>query len=84
MKLPAKAAIIEVLLRDGLQNEARPVPLPVKIDCLHKLPGAGLREIEIGAFVDPRRVPQMAGTRELAAEIQKRTFLTFPSKYAII
>lgn len=62
MKLPAKAAIIEVLLRDGLQNEARPVPLPVKIDCLHKLPGAGLREIEIGAFVDPRRVPQMPGT----------------------
>ncbi|MEW6425467.1 MAG: hypothetical protein AB1523_12140 [Bacillota bacterium] len=56
----------------------------MKIDCLDKLPGAGLREIEIGAFADPRRVPQMAGTLELAAEIQKRIFLTFTSKYAII
>lgn len=43
MKLPAKAAIIEVLLRDGLQNEARPVPLPPhsRSPRLPRRPGSG-------------------------------------------
>lgn len=70
MHLPDHVTIIEVLLRDGLQNEARPVPTKVKLACLHKIIAAGVKEIEIGSFVSPRWVPQMADTKELAREVQ--------------
>ncbi len=57
--------IVEVGPRDGLQNEATPVPLTVKRALIERLAAAGLREIEAGAFVSPKRVPQMADSGEL-------------------
>lgn len=54
-------------LRDGLQNIARIVPTDRKLAWLRQLHAAGLREIEVGAFVPPRLLPQLADTAELVA-----------------
>lgn len=60
-----KVSIVEVGPRDGLQNEAIAVPVDVRVELIGQLVGAGLRRIEVGSFVSPRSVPQMAGTTEL-------------------
>ena len=63
MKPPFQPVTIqEVCMRDGLQNE--PVILtPVqRIDVIEALANAGISHIQIGSFVNPRVVPQMAGT----------------------
>lgn len=57
--------IREVGLRDGLQALARTVPTVDKIEWLRALHAAGLREIEVGSFVPPQRLPQVADTAEL-------------------
>ena len=62
-------SIVEVGPRDGLQNEAVAVPVGVRLDLIAQLARAGLRRIEVGSFVSPRRVPQMAGTAELVREL---------------
>ena len=66
--LPNTVALREVGLRDGLQALARTVPTATKIEWLHGLYGAGLREIEIGSFVPARLLPQLADTATLVAE----------------
>lgn len=57
--------IFEVGPRDGLQNEKHQLTTDQKLDLIEDLLSTGLRDIEIGAFVRPDRVPQMAGTDEL-------------------
>lgn len=57
--------IVEVGPRDGLQNEATPIPLSVKLAFIERLLGAGLREIEATSFVSPKWVPQLADAAEL-------------------
>ncbi len=52
--------IYEVGPRDGLQNEATPVPLEAKLQYIELLVAAGLREIEATSFVSPRAIPQLA------------------------
>ena len=61
--------IVEVGLRDGLQNESSILSVEQRYDLYSKLSGAGLKNIEIGAFVSPKWVPQMAATTELCALI---------------
>lgn len=68
--LPPAVAIRDVGPRDGLQNEA-PVPPADRIRLIRALVAAGLREIEVAAFVSPRAVPAMAGAAELLAELGK-------------
>jgi hydroxymethylglutaryl-CoA lyase len=46
--------------RDGLQNEAVPIPTEVKVAFIRALAEAGCREIEATSFVHPQRVPQLA------------------------
>ncbi len=63
--------IFEMGPRDGLQNEKRAIPVLEKIalvDCLSK---AGFRRIEVASFVSPKWVPQMAGSGEVLAGIQR-------------
>ena len=55
----------EVSLRDGLQNETRVLEPPVRAALARRLADAGLSRIQIGSFVNPTLVPQMAGTGEL-------------------
>lgn len=60
MRYPSHITLVEVGPRDGLQNEATPVPTDVKLQLIQRLAAAGLTHIEAGSFVSPKRVPQMA------------------------
>jgi hydroxymethylglutaryl-CoA lyase len=64
--------LVEVGPRDGLQNEAQPVPTGVKIAYVDALSAAGLPEIEVSSFVSPRWVPQLADAAEVFAGITRR------------
>ena len=55
-----RVEIFEVGPRDGLQNEARLIPTPEKIELVDCLSKAGFRRIECASFVSPKWVPQMA------------------------
>jgi hydroxymethylglutaryl-CoA lyase len=57
--------IIEMGARDGLQNEKTPVSVAGRIAFIEKLFAAGLDTIEVGAFVSPKAIPQMAGSDEV-------------------
>lgn len=61
--------IVEVALRDGLQNESRPVSVTDRVSLAEKLIGAGVRRLELGAFVRQDRVPQMAGSQEVIQQV---------------
>ncbi|MEY3252208.1 MAG: hypothetical protein RL227_1181, partial [Pseudomonadota bacterium] len=64
---PDAVVVREVGLRDGLQILARTVPTAHKIAWLRGAHAAGLREFEVGSFVPPKLMPQLADTAELVA-----------------
>lgn len=66
--------IVEVSPRDGLQNEKTPIPTEQKARLILNLVQAGLVEIEVGSFVAPQWVPQLADIRELWECIHKQEF----------
>jgi len=68
-----RATIVEVGPRDGLQNERVVVSTADKIEFINRLSGAGFPVIEVGAFVSPKWVPQMADTADVVAAITRRT-----------
>ncbi|TDR82088.1 hydroxymethylglutaryl-CoA lyase [Paludibacterium purpuratum] len=61
--------IVEVGPRDGLQNEARRLSVEQRVDLIGRLAAAGLSEIEAGAMVSPKRVPQMAESDAVLARL---------------
>jgi len=67
--LPSRVRLVEVGPRDGLQNEARNIDVETKLALIRKLAAAGLDTIEAGSFVNPKWVPQMAGSDELFAHL---------------
>ena len=72
MSLPTRVKIVDVGPRDGLQNEKLPVPAAVKIELVHRLQDAGLKEIEVTSYVSPKWVPQMGDAAEVMAGIRRR------------
>ena len=64
-----RAEIFEVGPRDGLQNEARAIPVAEKIALVDCLSRAGFRRIEVASFVSPKWVPQMAGSAKVLGGI---------------
>jgi hydroxymethylglutaryl-CoA lyase len=66
-----KVKIVEVGARDGLQNEARNLSVRQRLSLVKGLVKAGLRHVEVGAFVSPKWVPQMAGTDRLIEAMKK-------------
>ena len=62
--------ITDVAPRDGLQNQPLPVGTADKLELVRRLQAAGLARIEVGSFVSPRAVPQMADTGELLPQVQ--------------
>jgi hydroxymethylglutaryl-CoA lyase len=70
--LPPQVRLVEVGPRDGLQNEQQPVSSAAKIELVHRLQAAGLREIEVTSFVSPKWVPQMADNAAVMAGIARR------------
>jgi len=75
--LPAAVRIVEVGPRDGLQNEAVALNVERRLALIGRLSDAGLRDIEAGAFVSPRRVPNMAGSGELMQQLDRRPGVSY-------
>ncbi|MDU7338054.1 MAG: hydroxymethylglutaryl-CoA lyase [Clostridium sp.] len=65
MNLPSSISLCEVGLRDGLQNEKTILTMEEKLELLRGLVDAGFKVIEVGSFMHPKAVPQMADTDEL-------------------
>lgn len=72
MTYPTKVKLVDVGPRDGLQNEKSLVPATIKIELVHRLQDAGLKEIEVTSFVSPKWVPQMADGLDVMAGIERR------------
>ena len=66
---PEKVRIVEVGPRDGLQNESKSLSIETKLELVNRLTGAGLRYIEVGSFVSPKWVPQMASSDKIVVVI---------------
>jgi hydroxymethylglutaryl-CoA lyase len=77
MRLPGRVKMVEVGPRDGLQNEAQPVPVAARIDLIERLADAGLTAIEAGSFVSPKWVPQMADTDKVLAGLRRRVGVSY-------
>ncbi|HEN8711586.1 TPA: hydroxymethylglutaryl-CoA lyase [Pseudomonas putida] len=77
MPLPEKVRLVEVGPRDGLQNEAQPISVADKVRLVDDLTDAGLAYIEVGSFVSPKWVPQMAGSADVFAAIEQRAGVTY-------
>jgi len=79
--MPGSRSDIDVLVsevgpRDGLQSVARVMPTEVKNRWIAALAAAGVREIEVGSFVSPKLLPQMADTDQVVREAVKIDGLT--------
>jgi isopropylmalate/homocitrate/citramalate synthase len=70
--------IYEVGPRDGLQNEATPIPTATKLRFIELLAAAGLREIEATSFVAPKAIPQLADADELLPAIPRASGIRYP------
>ncbi len=75
--LPQRVHLVEVGPRDGLQNEQQPISVADKVRLVDDLSAAGLEHIEVGSFVSPKWVPQMAGSHEVFAGIARRPGVTY-------
>ena len=77
MSLPSHVRLVEVGPRDGLQNEKQPISVADKVRLVDDLSAAGLSYIEVGSFVSPKWVPQMAGSAEVFAQIRQQPGITY-------
>jgi hydroxymethylglutaryl-CoA lyase/(R)-citramalyl-CoA lyase len=64
--------VCDVGPRDGLQNDPKILPPATRAELVNRLAAAGLRRIEAVSFVNPARVPQMAGAEEVVTAIDRR------------
>jgi len=71
IKLPDSVTICEVGPRDGLQNEKATLNVEQKVELIDRSAQAGAKTIEIGSFVHPKAIPQMADTDEVAHMIKR-------------
>jgi isopropylmalate/homocitrate/citramalate synthase len=65
----ARVTVFEVGPRDGLQNEPEVLDVDVRVALIRRLAAAGVPGVEVASFVDPRRVPQMAGAEKIVAAV---------------
>lgn len=78
--MPTSSVIItDVALRDGLQNHAQVVPTDKKMILLDRLLDAGVRSIEVGSFVHPGLLPQMADAEEIFRRLPNSLGAEFPA-----
>lgn len=78
MSYPKKVKLVEVGPRDGLQNEKRSLTVAQKTELIHRLEQAGLKNIEVGSFVSPKWVPQMAHTEDVFDALEKNPAVSYP------
>ena len=67
----SRVTVVDVGPRDGLQNEPDVLAPEVRAELVDRLTDAGLTAVEAVSFVDPRRMPQMAGAEEVVAAIER-------------
>jgi isopropylmalate/homocitrate/citramalate synthase len=67
-----RVQVVDVGPRDGLQNEGRTLAPEVRAELCDRLAAAGIPRVEAASFVNPKRVPQMAGAEEVMAAIDRR------------
>lgn len=77
--LPPRVTVYEVGPRDGLQNEPETLPLETKVAFIDRLTDAGLPAIEVGSFVSPRAIPQLADTEEVFRRIRRASGVRYPA-----
>ncbi len=78
MTLPPRVTVVEVSPRDGLQNEKTPLSIEDRVAFCDRLVATGLPVVEVGAFVSPRWVPQMAGSDEVLRRVAKPAGVRLP------
>ena len=76
--LPAHVTVYEVGPRDGLQNEAEALSVEVRAEFVDRLTEAGLPAIEVGSFVSPKAIPQLADA-DLSAKRRVPSGVAFPA-----
>ncbi|MGH6614595.1 hydroxymethylglutaryl-CoA lyase [Sphingomonas sp.] len=72
-----KVEIVEVAARDGLQNEKILVSTADKVALINRMIDSGARRFEVGSFVNPARVPQMADTPQVIAALPDRADVSY-------
>lgn len=70
-------SIVEVGPRDGLQNEATCLSTAYKIQFIEALAQAGCKRIEVGSFVSPKWVPQMANSDAVLTQLNRQSDVTY-------
>ena len=83
-KKEKKVKIIELSLRDGLQNEKTPFSLLHRYQLVKKLIEAGLQYIELGSFVSPKWVPQMSLTEALVKKVFSSSKLSSSARFSVL
>lgn len=85
LELPNEVTIIEVGPRDGLQNTQHIIPTIQKLNFIHSLQDAGIKEMEITSFVSPKWVPQMADHTDIVMNVNKigKQYVLAPNKVGI-
>jgi hydroxymethylglutaryl-CoA lyase len=76
---PERVTVYEVGPRDGLQNEPETLSADVKVDFVDRLTEAGLPAIEVGSFVSPRAIPQLADSDEVFRRIHRASGVRYPA-----
>ncbi len=69
--LPERVFVYEVGPRDGLQNEPETLPVEARVEFIDLLTESGLKAIEVGSFVSPKAIPQLADTEEVYRRIHR-------------
>jgi len=77
-RLPSRVTVVEVGPRDGLQNESASLTVEDRVAFCDQLIAAGLPVVEVGAFVSPKWVPQMAGSDEVLRRVRKPAGVRLP------
>ncbi|HEY5728625.1 MAG TPA: hydroxymethylglutaryl-CoA lyase [Anaerolineales bacterium] len=75
--VPIQATLVDVGLRDGIQREEKFIPTEMKLEYIQGLMDAGLREIQVTSFVNPKIVPQMSDAADLSALLPDSDLVTF-------
>ena len=78
MTIPKKVHIYEVGPRDGLQNEKKIIPTNIKVKLINKLSECNFKNIEVGSFVSPKWVPQMADSNKVLERINRKQGIKYP------
>ncbi len=76
-RFPPRVTLLEVGPRDGFQFEQVVIPTELKLEMIHGLIAAGLKNIQVTSFVNPRKVPQMADAEELVRRLPKGAGVCF-------